>query len=53
MYYLSKICQASALGIIAYGFVMHFPNLMGHNIFLLGIVLFVLGWTVERFFLRK
>jgi len=52
MYYFAKIFQASGLGIIGFGFFINFPKLMNTKALMLGIVMFVVGWTIERFLLR-
>lgn len=53
LYWLAKIFQAAALGVMGWGFIEHFPNLMPHNIFLLSGLLFIIGWVVQTYMLRK
>lgn len=52
MYYLAKLAQASGLTVISVGYVLSFPNLMSRKLLLLGIVIFVFGWVIERFLLK-
>jgi len=53
MYYLAKIFQASGLGIIGFSFFINFPKLMNTKALMLGMVMFVVGWVMERFLLKR
>ena len=53
MYYLSKIAQAAGLTIILIGFIMSFPELMGYRPLLAGLIVFLFGWIVQKFMLRR
>ena len=53
MYYLAKIAQATGLTLIAFGFLASFPRLMSHKLFLMGIVVFVFGWIIQKFLLKR
>jgi len=53
MYYAAKILQAAGLSIIMIGFIQKFPKLMYPKILVLGIGLFMTGWFINRFLLRK
>ena len=53
MYYLAKIAQAGGLTVIMIGFLKSLPNLIDKNIFIIGAILFGLGWVIETFFLQK
>ena len=53
MYYIAKIAQATGLGIILIGFVKDFPHLMNPRLLLVGVIVFLLGWIIERYMLIK
>ena len=53
MYYLGKIIQATGLAVIFINFAIHFPRLMNFKIFIVGIIIFTVGWIVNRFLLQK
>ena len=53
MYYLAKIAQAGGLAVILIGFFKNFPNLLDKNTFILGVVMFIFGWVVQTFLLKK
>ncbi len=53
LYYCAKIAQAAGLGIIAINFAAAFPNLMSMRAFSLGAIVFVFGWIIEHYLLRK
>ena len=53
MYYLAKIAQASGLTVIVIGFVSHFPRLINIKVFSTGLFLFIFGWIVENYLLKK
>jgi len=53
MYYIAKIAQATGLTVILVGFLKDFPRLMNPGIFGTGAVIFMLGWIVERFMLKR
>ena len=53
MYYLGKIIQATGLAVVFINFVSHFPRLMNFKTFLLGTVIFTIGWIINQFFLQK
>ena len=52
MYYIAKIAQAAGLAVTGIGFLLNFPHLMSHKVFLVGILLFGFGWVIQRFCLR-
>jgi hypothetical protein len=52
MFYVSKGFQAAGLVIILAGFFMKFPSLMSPKIFGVGILFFIIGWTIERYLLK-
>ena len=53
MYYLAKLAQAAGLTIILIGFLRKFPHLMNPRILLVGIALFLFGWIIDQFLLKK
>lgn len=53
MFYLSKIAQAAGLAVILWGFATSFPNVMSRQALAIGILLFVFGWIVQNFLLKK
>lgn len=53
MYYFSKLIQAGGLAIIILGFLKNFPNLIERKILFAGMVLFGIGWLIQRFLLKK
>lgn len=53
MYCIAKIAQASGLTILLIGFLKDFPRLMSPKVFGIGALIFVFGWIVQRFMLRR
>lgn len=53
IYFIAKAAQVSGLIIILISFVRSFPSLMSPKILLAGILVFVFGWVIERFLLKK
>ena len=53
MYYIIKLIQAVGLTIIFIDFLREFPEIMNMRLFGVGIGAFVLGWILEKIFLRK
>lgn len=53
MYWIAKIFQASALTVMAWGFIKNYPHLMPYNIILVSGVLFIAGWVVQTYMLRS
>ncbi|MFT5169958.1 MAG: hypothetical protein ACI9E5_000703 [Candidatus Omnitrophota bacterium] len=53
MYYFSKTIQASGIILVFIEFIRQFPKLMNFKLFLAGIVIFLIGWIIEHFLLRK
>ena len=53
LYYLAKLLQATALTIMLIDFLRRFPSLMSREILGLGIILFIIGWLIERVVPRK
>lgn len=52
MYYIAKIAQAAGLGVILIDYLRHFPELMNRRVLAAGIMLFVFGWVIQKFFLK-
>jgi len=53
MYYIAKIAQATGLTVVLIGFLKDFPRLMNPRIFGIGALIFVFGWIVQRFMLKR
>ena len=53
MYYIAKIAQATGLTVILIGFLKGFPKLMSPKIFGIGALIFVFGWIVQQFMLKR
>ena len=53
MYFASKALEAIGLTIIAGGFLLSFPKLMNGQALTVGLVMFVSGWLIERFLLKR
>ncbi len=53
MFCFAKIAQAGGLGVVAIGFIAAFPRLMNPKVFAAGVFLFIFGWILERFLLRR
>jgi hypothetical protein len=53
MYYLAKGTQAAGLTIIAIDFVRTFPDLMSRKILASGVILFILGWVIQRYLIQQ
>ena len=49
---LGKLFQAMGIAIVGIGFILNFPELINWKSALLGIVLFSIGWSVERYFVK-
>ena len=49
---LGKLFQAMGIAIMGIGFISNFPELINWKSALLGIVLFSIGWSVERYFVK-
>ncbi len=49
---LGKLFQAMGIAIVGIGFISNFPELINWKSALLGIVLFSIGWSVERYFVK-
>jgi len=52
MYYVGKLFQAAGLTIVGFDFVRTFPNVMSRQVLTVGIILFAVGWGINRFLLR-
>jgi len=53
MYYIAKLAQATGLTIIGLDFIRKFPEYPSRKIFILGIMLFIFGWIIERYMLKR
>jgi hypothetical protein len=53
MYYISKVFQAAGLTVMAWGFFKNYPVLMPHNVFLVSGLLFIIGWIIQSYMLKR
>ena len=53
IYYFSKIVEATGLAILLFGFLKRFPALMDTKILGVGIIIFLSGWLIEAFLLKR
>ena len=49
---LAKLLQAMGIGVIAIGFISNFPELINGKSAIAGLLLFTIGWIVERYLAR-
>jgi len=52
MYYIAKSFEFLGLFIMLVGFVINFPKLMNPYFFMYGLVLFIIGWIVDKYILK-
>ena len=53
MYYVAKFLEASGLALLAYAFVRTFPEKLNYRVFGVSALLFVCGWIIEKYLLKK
>lgn len=53
MYLLAKIFQATGLALMGWGFMKNYPALMPHNMLLLSGTIFIIGWVIQTYMLKK
>jgi hypothetical protein len=53
MYWTAKFLEASGLAFLAYAFVRTFPEKLNYRVFGVSILLFVSGWIIERYLLKR
>jgi hypothetical protein len=53
MYFIAKVFQATGLAVMAWGFLKNYPHLMSRDIFIVSGLLFIMGWIIQSFMLRK
>ena len=53
MYYLAKLAQAAGLGVIGIGFIADFPHMINMKVFTIGVFLFLFGWLIECYMLKR
>jgi hypothetical protein len=46
---LAKLLQAMGIAVIAIGFISNFPELINGKSAIAGLLLFAMGWMVERY----
>lgn len=52
-YYLAKILQAAGLTIVLVAFIARFPELMSHNTLMVGLLIFAMGWIMQKFLIKQ
>ena len=52
MYYIAKSLEFLGLLIILIGFIWKVPELMNPYVFMYGLVLFIIGWIIEKYILK-
>ena len=52
MYYISKSLEFLGLFIMLVGFLIRFPKLMDYNFFISGLILFIIGWIIDKYILE-
>lgn len=53
MYAAAKLLEAVGLTLVAVGFATAFPDLMNMRLAAAGIVLFLVGWVIEKYLLKR
>ncbi len=53
LYWVAKFLEASGLGVLGYAFIKTFPDRMNYKVLGFSVLLFVCGWIMERFLLRR
>ena len=52
MYYIAKALEVLGMFVIAAGFIMNFPGLMGPKFLLAGLMCCGSGWVIENYILK-
>ena len=52
MYYIVKLLEFLGLFIILVGFLINFPKLMNPYFFTYGLILFIIGWVLDKYILK-
>ena len=50
MYYLAKFFELIGIGVITLAFYVNYPDPMQYNTLLYGVIFFIGGWIIEKFF---
>ena len=53
IYFAAKFLEACGLGLLGYVFLRTFPDKMNYKIFAASGLLFICGWIIERYLLKK
>lgn len=53
MYFAAKFLEASGLGLLAYAFIRTFPEKLNYRVLGISVILFVCGWIIEKYLLKK
>jgi len=50
---MGKLIQGLGLSVILFDYVRNFPELMSRKILIVGIVMFILGWIINKYLLKN
>jgi hypothetical protein len=53
MYYVGKILQAGGLTILCIGYMIRFPKLVDYKTFGISLLLFVTGWVITQYLVKR
>lgn|GEM_PF-3271828 len=53
MYWAAKFLEATGLGLLAYAFVKTFPEKLNYKAFAASGLLFLCGWIMEKYLLKR
>jgi hypothetical protein len=49
---IGKLFQAMGIAIVGIGFISNFPELINWKSAISGLMLFTIGWCIERYFIK-
>ena len=52
MFYIAKFFQAAGLTVILINFLVKFPALMNPKFLIAGVLLFLIGWLINKFLIK-
>jgi len=53
LFYLAKIIECIGLAVVLIGFVQCYPQLMSPKVLLAGVLIFICGWLIGKFLLKR
>ena len=53
MYFAAKFLEAAGLGLLAYTFMKTFPEKLNYKVFAASGLLFICGWVIEKYILKR